>query len=320
MKPPVLMHAMILTVTTLAICHATPIQANHDPFSRIIVFGDSLSDTGNLYQLTGGYPPPPYADGRFSNGRLWVEHLADDLGMQIDPADNYAVGGATTGAENSNDGLFGLVYPGLQGQIETFVATLPASGADPDALYLLWCGANDFFNALANETAPADLMGIGVSNTVHAVHVLWQSGARHIVVGNIPDLGITPLGLGSVSPALLTQLTDAYNQALQTALSALTHAGIPVITVDAFSTLQAMVGQPEQYGFMNVTQPFLQTGGDPASFLFWDVVHPTTGGHKVLAQEAVRSLLNHYSPHPTDEGPAALAHALNGRVTATEQR
>jgi phospholipase/lecithinase/hemolysin len=85
------------------------------PFSRIVVFGDSLSDTGNFYHLTGGQlPPTPYANGRFSNGPLWVEYLADDLGMQVLLENNYAVAGATTGHANSNDGVLGLQYPGLQ--------------------------------------------------------------------------------------------------------------------------------------------------------------------------------------------------------------
>lgn len=57
-------------------------QAGSMPFSRIVAFGDSLSDIGNFYRLTGGVlPPPPYDNGRFSNGPLWIEYLADDLGM-----------------------------------------------------------------------------------------------------------------------------------------------------------------------------------------------------------------------------------------------
>src|SRR5262252_2495961 len=112
-------------------------------FSRIVVFGDSLPDTGNFYRLTGNQvPPSPYFDGRFSNGQLWIEYLAEDLGMQLLPEDNYAVAGATTGHDNSNNGLLGLQYPGLQDQIAEFMSS---QGADPAALYVVWIGANDFF-------------------------------------------------------------------------------------------------------------------------------------------------------------------------------
>jgi phospholipase/lecithinase/hemolysin len=86
-------------------------QADSTAFSRLFVFGDSLSDTGNLYAMTGGYPPPPYWNGRFSNGKLWVEYLADSLQMPIAAGDNYAVAGATTGRLNANNGMGGRSYP-----------------------------------------------------------------------------------------------------------------------------------------------------------------------------------------------------------------
>src|SRR5215217_2201063 len=53
-------------------------------FSRLVVFGDSLSDTGNA--------------GRFSNGSVWVEVLARRLNVTLQPSQagglNFAVGGA----------------------------------------------------------------------------------------------------------------------------------------------------------------------------------------------------------------------------------
>src|ERR1051326_1783426 len=55
-------------------------QAKSQPFSHIVVFGDSLSDTGNYYQLSGGSPAAPYAGGRFCNGPIWVEYLSLQLG------------------------------------------------------------------------------------------------------------------------------------------------------------------------------------------------------------------------------------------------
>src|SRR5262245_61575441 len=115
--------ALILMIGSLLGAHIAA-HANSAPFSRIVVFGDSLSDTGNFFHLTGGLvPPSPYANGRFSNGPLWVEYLADDLGMQLLPEDVYAVGGANTSHDNSNDGFLGLEYPGLQDQIADFVAS-----------------------------------------------------------------------------------------------------------------------------------------------------------------------------------------------------
>jgi phospholipase/lecithinase/hemolysin len=277
-------------------------------FSRAIIFGDSLSDTGNFYSLTGGYPPPPYANGRFSNGSLWVEYLADDLGTVLVPGDNYAVAGAMTGHGNSNDGFLGLIYPGLQDELAAFEATEPPGGADPQALYIIWAGANDIFVALASQGDPETLIRDGVANTVHAVQLLRAGGAEHIMVPNIPDLGLTPYGLASGQSDAITRLCAAYNRALKSALLALSDAGAVTIRPDAFATLRTMVRHQAEFDFTNVTQPYLAVGGDPDAFLFWDAVHPTTRAHEVLADEALDSVI-HYLISGREEGTATAEKA-----------
>ena len=89
---------LLLTLSLLL-----PTTASAFPFDEIVVFGDSLSDQGNLSTLTGGLIPPGnpairpfYVDGRFSNGPIWVDHLqSDDPGLSVT---NFAVGGAFTGS------------------------------------------------------------------------------------------------------------------------------------------------------------------------------------------------------------------------------
>jgi thermolabile hemolysin len=286
-------------------------------FSRIVVFGDSLSDTGNFYRLTGNQvPPSPYFDGRFSNGRLWIEYLAEDLGMQVLPEDNYAVAGATTGHDNSNNGLLGLQYPGLQDQIAEFLSSHQTGGADPAALYVVWIGANDFFELLQSGGSPVSLIANGVNNTASTITSLWQAGARHIVVVNAPDLGLTPFGISSGVQDEITLLCGAYNQALEPTLDGLANAGIPTVRVDAFATLRLMVNLPEHFGFTNVTEPFLAVGGDSSQFLFWDAVHPTTRGHEILANAARTQLIDYFSPRRGKKTPPAAINSLNGLVNA----
>lgn len=311
--------AHLVTVIALWLFVTGPIAAlaGSPPFSRIIVFGDSLSDTGNFYRLTGGLlPPAPYDAGRFSNGPLWIEYLADDLGMQVLAGDNYAVAGATTSHVNSNDGVLGLTYPGLQDEIAAFLGSHRTSGADPDALYVVWAGANDFFVTLQTGGSPASLISDGVNNTIQALQALWQAGARHLLIVNVPDLGLTPFGLSSGQSGPITQLCAAYDQTLETALQALSNAGVPTVRVDAFATLRAMVFSPALFGFTNVTASFLATGGDPDQFLFWDAVHPTTRGHEVLADQARDDLVQFFSPRNGSAAPAALVNSLNGLVRA----
>lgn len=294
---------------------AQAVPSHSQPFTRIFVFGDSLSDSGNLYRLSGGYPPAPYFEGRFSNGRVWVEQLADALGLTIRAGDNYAVGGATTGFVNSNDGLNGRDYPGLLDEVASFAATRDTAEAD-GVLFVVWAGANDFFLALQNGQDPADLIQNGVGNTAQAIQQLWQSGARHILVANVPDLGLTPFARALNIGTAVTQLSAVYNQALNAALDDLAAAGIPTIRVDAFATLRAMVAQPAEFGFTNVTEPLRFVGGNAAEFLFWDPVHPTTAGHAVFAQAAADALVSYFSPRQGQGTPPACINALNGLVNA----
>ena len=295
-------------------------QAKSEPFSHEYVFGDSISDTGNYYRLSGGSPPPPYAEGRFCNGPLWVEYLAASLGMPYQPEDNFAVAGATTGTFNVNDGVAGREYPGLLDEVASFAAL--SSVSEPGrALYVVEAGANDVSVALATGMSPAAMIANGVNNTVAAIQQLSGSGAQFILVMNLPDVGVTPLarGLGESGPAMLTQLSAAYNQALDQALNQLTQAGIPTIRLNAFAVLDDMVNRPAAYGFTDVTTPclFAPAGSNPDQFLFWDAWHPTTRAHQVLAKAALEQLISTFSRSHGRGTPDARVNALHGLVNAS---
>ena len=81
LKAPVIALALLLAAHTVAVAATTP-------FSQVIAFGDSLTDNGN-----GRYAEPPNFQGRSSDGIVWVEYLAQDLGM-AGLLDDYAVAGA----------------------------------------------------------------------------------------------------------------------------------------------------------------------------------------------------------------------------------
>ena len=237
--------------------------------------------------------------------------------MKCEQRDNFAVGGATTGTLNSNDGFAGKEYPGLLDEIAAFQAR--GRICEPErALFVVEAGANDFFVALAAQTPPLTLISEGVNNTVSAVQRLWGSGARIILVMNVPDLGVTPMATSLGMGVQLTQLCAAYNQALDQALDQLALAGIPTIRLDAFKVLNEMANSPAAYGFSNVAIPFLSapSGSNPDQFLFRDSVHPTTGAHEVLAQEAIETLLAAFSPSHGSGRHERRIHGLHGLVNA----
>src|SRR5262245_65983712 len=98
-----LLRTLALTSTIMCGLGLTSAVYGEPPFSEVIVFGDSISDTGNGYIFTGGFAAgPPYFDGRFSNGPVWVEALAQELGLPVptpslNGGTNYAIGGEETG-------------------------------------------------------------------------------------------------------------------------------------------------------------------------------------------------------------------------------
>jgi phospholipase/lecithinase/hemolysin len=183
-------------------------------------------------------------------------------------------------------------------------------------------GGNDFFVALAAGTSPNVLIGNGVLNTVTAIQRLWASGARHILVMNVADLGVTPAAQSIGFGPLLTQLSAAYDQVLDAALDQLTQAGVSTIRLDAFAVLDEMAYTPADYGFSNVTMPLIMAGSvpNPDEFLFWDAKHPTTDAHKVLAQEALQQLISTFSPSNGQAMPDASANALHGLVNASQHK
>ena len=248
-------------------------------FTQLIVFGDSLSDSGNLFAATGGAvpPSPPYFAGRFSNGPVWVEFLAAELGV---PVQDYALGGALTGRVNIfDDPGIPAEFPGVLDEVDMFLA-LNGGVADPHALYVVWAGANDFFAAPAPATiAPA------VANLLSAVRTLADRGARHIVVPTMPDLGLTPDGRASGFSPQLTALSVAFNRALKSGLAL---RGPHVTVVDIFRLFHQIVDHPAEFGFTDVTTACLDLDPfslcpNPDGHLFWDSVHPTTRGHEILA-------------------------------------
>lgn len=283
MRSRLLRSVQLCSIVLSVLLAALPASAGQ--FTKLVVFGDSLSDTGAVFAVTqGAVPPsPPYYAGRFSNGPVWAEHLASALDL---PLENFAYGGAQTDSGNLFDGLFGIDFPGLSDEIALYTSQHP--GVDPRAIYVVWAGANDFRAALSRGQTP-DIAAV-VSNILNAVGALYLAGARYVVVPNLPDLGLTPEGRASGAGPLVTFLSDTFNAHLEDALTA--HAP-RAVRLDVFHLMNQTVNDPSEYGFTNVTTPCLTQVGVcavPDEYLFWDHVHPTTQGHAVLADKLAKAI------------------------------
>ena len=267
-------------------------------FSKIVVFGDSLSDNGNVYRLTQGFSSNPllpfpddatYVGGRQTNGRVAVEFMA--LHMHT-PLVDFAQAGATTGTANTNDdGTYApagtLKLAGMSTQVANYLPG-PHPVVDPNALYVLWGGPNDFLSGLANPIGfdPALAIGTALGNLSSEAQSLYGAGARSFLIPNMPDLGLTPrASFGGVS-AQATALTEAFDANLNNMLVGL-RVGLPGSTIFGFDSLalsrqifaELSGGDPHA---LNVTVPcslLTACATDPATqsqFFFWDEIHPTT--------------------------------------------
>lgn len=279
------------------------------PIHKIVIFGDSLSDEGNLYRSTNQKipPSPPYFEGRFSNGPIWAELLAKKL-FPSDPTriDNFAFGGAaisTNGEEADTEDLFSLNH-----EINTHYL-LNDDKADPDSLYIFWIGSNNYLFLYPSDDI--DTMVNEVNDSLKkSLITLVDKGAKHILVLNVPDLSRTPSGAEDpVNQPRLVEAVNKHNALLASNLQNLkeTYPDVDWISFDTFDEVSKILDHPEEYGFNNVSIPcnsfevekkssrtFVQSfkriyaKRDVESAcegaLFFDVVHPTTQAHELIAQ------------------------------------
>ena len=290
-----------------------------DDVTGLIVFGDSLSDPGNYFVAFGllsqqpfaPIPDAPYAIGghHFSNGATWAEQLAEALRLPTSgkPAlrepgvfTNYAVGRARARAGAP-------VFPAydLSTQVGMFLSDF-GGHAPSDALYVVWIGANDLDDALnALVSDPSGTTSIGI---IHAavltetgnIQALWATGARTFLILNVPDLAITPAvrALGPTAQLVATQLTAAYNGALDQVLNALQGLSqIHFFRLDVSALFDDVLAAPQAAGLTNVEDSCLTFGvtgralcATPQSYLFWDGIHPTAAGHDIIANAALQAL------------------------------
>jgi len=294
---------------------ATAANAQSD-YDRVFVFGDSLSDSGNIYALTGEtskapyalIPSYPYAIGghHFSNGKTWAEMLAQSLsdnngGKASRDAPgrngNYAHGGARARSGS------GSAAPSSTQQVAMFIGDFGV--APSNALYVLQFGGNDLRDALiagqADPNAVAPILQAAIGNLATAVQTLYFAGARNFLIANAPNIEHAPAVQLAGAGAVAGFLTGLYNGGLEGALQQL-EAGLPGTTfhrLNMASLVDEVVDAPAEFGIVNVTSPCLNflvesdaTCDNPEDYFFWDGLHPTRAGHAILAGRAQEAIAN----------------------------
>ncbi|RAL82533.1 esterase EstA [Pseudomonas aeruginosa] len=305
---------------------STAPQAAPSPYSTLVVFGDSLSDAGQFPDPAG----PAGSTSRFTNrvgptyqngsGEIFGPTAPMLLGNQlgIAPGDlaastspvnaqqgiadgnNWAVGGYRT------DQIYDSITAANGSLIERDNTLLRSRdgylvdrarqglGADPNALYYITGGGNDFLQGrILNDVQAQQAAG----RLVDSVQALQQAGARYIVVWLLPDLGLTPATFGGPLQPFASQLSGTFNAELTAQLS---QAGANVIPLNIPLLLKEGMANPASFGLaadqnligtcfsgngctMNPTYGINGSTPDPSKLLFNDSVHPTITGQRLIA-------------------------------------
>ena len=292
-------------------------------YTSIVIFGDSLSDTGNAAFVSGSKygpsaqlpaPATGYTLGRFTDGTdtipaarnyngVWIEQLAAMLpGKPVinyslntsTPGQNYAYGFATTNTGTTNftygPGMaLNFLVNNMGAQVSSYLATNPT--ITNKTLFVVWGGANDLIAA----TSAADIQN-AAQRDAGLVQALISAGATEFIIPNLPALGIVPRFNGSAATSVpATAAAAAFDQYLAAYLAALPalNSGktLHLYPLDTYTLFNTVVAAPATRGFTNVTgsSSAALTGNpavNPDTYLFWDDLHPTTYGHNLLANAA----------------------------------
>lgn len=298
---------MKICISIFAFLFSTLVSAT--PLHKIVVFGDSLSDNGNLYEYMKHQLPvsPPYHKGRFSNGPVWIELLA----AEYFPADfknktlqvhlhDYAYGGASVEDE---EGPFTL-----KGQIDSYFL-VNKDKAEADNLYVIWIGSNNYLALADNMQTEPVINGINTQ-----LQRLVDQGAKHFLIVNLPDLGKIPLATAFDASSLLSNISNKHNYELASSIDMFqkNNPSTKWTFLDVNDIFKDMV--EGKYQFINITEACSTNDDDgdwevksPSvlkmvanitrapqkncdEYLFFDEVHPTGPAHKIMAMHAKRLL------------------------------
>lgn len=337
-----------LLMTAAAIVAATAMAAPANA-QRVVVFGDSLSDSGNVSAITGGFVPGSPL-GRWSTGYNWVDllygpswGLAFKLGGaptgNISGNVNYAVGGAYAGTNNLGSSvapgtpLAPGQLPGTDQEIALFgfLNGFSHTTFAPTDTATIWSGANNAFYSLGfvkaamltPAAAAAYLSGAATTAATNEINNITGNtqptgliplGAKKIVVLNLPDLGTLPgiANQGTSASQGGTLFTGVFNGTLSAGLSGVAAANptVNIIQADIFSAFKVIAANPAAFGFTNLTTGCLFTGGAACNGLaFADSTNALGAVHPT---QAAYALIARYVGLLSDATPALLQTARLG--------
>ena len=284
------------------------------------MFGDSLSDTGNLASVFVNFPPfqpfPtfPFFMGRISNGPVGVEILAERIDLTAGPSlhltflpvgSNFAVAGARARVISP-----ALIDISLATQITAFLDN-QIGPAPPGALYVIFIGGNDLRDArdvLSRAEAKA-IVRDAAEKVREAIEDLAEAGAHTFLLVNSPNIGAIPetrlIAGATDNPKLIKRarrVSKLYREELEDIAEQLEDENeIEIVEFDLFKFFKNLLRKADHLEFTNTTDacfssitfsfhPDCAFGANFDQFIFFDEIHPTTRVHALVGEAMFEEL------------------------------
>ena len=226
------------------------------PYTHIVIFGDELSDAGRWGEYTNmRFPPSRYGfyKGRWCNGKVWVELLAEQLGISRSRTENYALAGATTGLYNVFKPLRMALeqdrkvpIDGMLSQVDRYLKNNPR--ISKHTLFVLLSGINDVRSYLVNEK-PDIVHELPSANVESAIKHLCDAGATEFVVGNCPDLSLTNEYLNNPEHQVVASYCRDFNIGISNIVQEYEGSNVHVKFFDLCALFNQVYNDPESFGF-----------------------------------------------------------------------
>ncbi|PHR26052.1 MAG: hypothetical protein COA36_13175 [Desulfotalea sp.] len=271
--------AIILLFSTQGFCL--------EHFNKVVGFGDSVSDNG--FQDGAGFQP-------YTNGYVWVEHLANSLPDGPVPVKSEAWGGAMTNQKNWEK----IEWSGLLWQIDQYEKEIGQEDISK-VLHTIYCGGNDFWGNKKD-------VAVSAKNIVTAMEKLSKLGARYIVVANQYTAVISPGYLKGAYASYREPLTK-FKKSLNDTLKKLVvsnedsfmkeHPEVTVYYINSDDLFNKIANDEKGYVFSNKTEKWLGTKEfpTPEKYLWWDEWHLMTAAHQLFADFVLQQIKSSNEAH-----------------------
>ena len=281
------------------------LMAKASTFDNLIIFGDSLSDTGNLASVTANFPFPFYRN-RISNGPVIVDFLAAELGLDSHASKhlssnpsghNFAIAGGNIIGEDTED---------LSSQVSAFLQ-IHNGVANRSDLFFLMMGGNDLrdIRSIRSTVSASAQIDKAIDQLLLQLNRLYNADARAFLITNVANIGRIPETLSrSVDDTNIVSRAEGYvrlyNQRLSIALDVFSRKpGVSLVEFDLFAELELLAENAVTLGFTQTDEgcftidrfsfhPDCDFGAGFDRFIFFDSLHPTAKANAIVA----RSLIN----------------------------